>query len=133
MLLLRIQHRWSLSHTVMLIDWLDSVLRRIGKIFQPCNGGQWCCVWSKRNEFNSYPILSNVDSFQIYLGTNLTDTFLNVIDGSGRGEDFCELVGGHEEGATVSNYDNAPILIGILIKYWYFRCRKLCYQGMHAL
>ena len=62
-------------------------------------------------------VLYLIDRYQIFLGTNLTDTFLNVIDGSGQGENLCELVGGHQEYASPWNYGvNAPNLTGILIK-----------------
>ena len=62
-------------------------------------------------------VLYLIDRYQIVLGTNLTDTYLNVIDGYGQGEDFCELVGGHQEHASFwINGVNTPSLTGILIK-----------------
>ena len=41
------------------------------------------------------------DRYKIFLGANLTGTFLNVGDGLGQGEDFCELVGGLQENANL--------------------------------
>lgn len=51
--------------------------------------------------------------YKILLGPALTDTFLNVGDGSGSGADHCELVGGLEADAVMANdYTTAPALTG---------------------
>ncbi|XP_078324269.1 uncharacterized protein LOC144622578 [Crassostrea virginica] len=83
-------------------------------IWNGCSGGR---KYVMRTRFTSAPlvgvVLCSSSSYQIFLGTNLTDTFLNVIDGSGQGENLCELVGGHQEYASPWNYGvNAPNLTG---------------------
>nr|XP_022292922.1 uncharacterized protein LOC111103756 isoform X1 [Crassostrea virginica] len=83
-------------------------------IWNGCAGGR---KYVMRTRFTSAPlvgvVLCSSSSYQIFLGTNLTDTFLNVIDGSGQGENLCELVGGHQEYASPWNYGvNAPNLTG---------------------
>lgn len=53
--------------------------------------------------------------YQIFLGGNLTDKFLNIGDGDGNGEDHCELVGGKEMDAVLPGTNiSAPALTGKL-------------------
>nr|XP_022292926.1 uncharacterized protein LOC111103758 isoform X2 [Crassostrea virginica] len=57
--------------------------------------------------------------YKIFLGANLTGTFLNVGDGNGQGEDFCELVGGLEMNANLpGDYTNAPLMTGYARRNW---------------
>lgn len=62
-----------------------------------------------------FPLKIN-DRYQIFLGGNLTDKFLNIGDGAGTaGADHCELVGGQEIDAVLpGTYRNAPALTGKL-------------------
>lgn len=60
-------------------------------------------------------ILQINDRYQIFLGGNLTDKFLNIGDGSGVGENHRELVGGLEANAVLpGTYGSAPALTGKL-------------------
>lgn len=60
-----------------------------------------------------YILTSKNDRYQLFLGANLTDTFLNIGDGSGEGADHCELVGGLEVNAVLpGTYSSAPALTG---------------------
>lgn len=70
-----------------------------------------------KTKFTSAPIvgveLCNSTRYQIFLGGNLTDKFLNIGDGWGDGEDHCELVGGQEMDAVLpGTYGSAPALTG---------------------
>lgn len=66
--------------------------------------------------------------YKIFLGANLTDTFLNVGDGSGQGEDHCQLVGGLDSNAVLpGDHSNAPSLTGIS-SFLFFRLKLLTYS-----
>lgn len=56
---------------------------------------------------------SKYDRYQLFLGVDLTDTFLNIADGLGEGADHCELVEGLEVNAVLpGTYMSAPALTG---------------------
>eukprot|EP00105_Crassostrea_gigas_P017847 XP_011435779.2 PREDICTED: fibronectin type III domain-containing protein 1 [Crassostrea gigas] len=79
-----------------------------------CTGGK---RYVMKTKFTSAPIvgveLCNSTRYQIFLGGNLTDKFLNIGDGWGDGEDHCELVGGQEMDAVLpGTYGSAPALTG---------------------
>nr|XP_034331996.1 uncharacterized protein LOC105334145 isoform X4 [Crassostrea gigas] len=79
-----------------------------------CTGGK---RYVMKTKYTSAPIvgveLCNSTRYQIFLGGNLTDKFLNIGDGLGVGEDHCELVGGQEIDAVLpGTYRNAPALTG---------------------
>nr|XP_022292935.1 target of Nesh-SH3-like [Crassostrea virginica] len=70
--------------------WLDNS-------FNGCSGGQ---IFVKRTNYTSAPFLAvqfcNSTRYKLFLGSSLGGKFMNIGDGSGRGEDHCELVGGSE-------------------------------------
>uniref|UniRef100_A0A8W8JET2 Apple domain-containing protein n=1 Tax=Magallana gigas TaxID=29159 RepID=A0A8W8JET2_MAGGI len=79
-----------------------------------CTGGK---RYVMKTKYTSAPIvgveLCNSTRYQLFLGANLTDTFLNIGDGSGEGADHCELVGGLEVNAVLpGTYSSAPALTG---------------------
>ena len=41
--------------------------------------------------------------YKLFLAEHVTDTFLNIGDGGGHGQDHCELVGGVEADANLPN------------------------------
>nr|XP_022316694.1 LOW QUALITY PROTEIN: target of Nesh-SH3-like [Crassostrea virginica] len=70
-----------------------------------------------RTRFTSAPfvgvVLCSPTRYKIFLGANLTNTFLNVGDGDSQGDDFCELVGGLEMNAKFpGDYTNASEMTG---------------------
>lgn len=70
-----------------------------------------------KTKYTSAPIvgveLCNSTRYQIFLGGNLTDIFLNIGDGYGNGEDHCELVGGQEMEAVLPGTNGSlPALTG---------------------
>eukprot|EP00105_Crassostrea_gigas_P046142 XP_019930290.1 PREDICTED: uncharacterized protein LOC105346740 [Crassostrea gigas] len=81
-----------------------------------CTGGK---RYVMKTKYTSAPIvgveLCNSTRYQIFLGGNLTDKFLNIGDGEGTaGADHCELVGGQEMDAVLpGTYVNAPALTGL--------------------
>ncbi|XP_078324279.1 uncharacterized protein LOC111103762 [Crassostrea virginica] len=85
-----------------------------------CPGGT---RYVKKTQYSSAPyvgvVLCNATRYKIFLGGSLTYTFLNVGDGSGQGEDFCELVGGLQENANLpGDYTKAPGMTGYAREQW---------------
>lgn len=76
-----------------------------------------------KTKYTSAPIvgveLCNSTRYQIFLGGNLTDKFLNIGDGEGTaGADHCELVGGQEIDAVLpGTYSGVPALTGYARRY----------------
>lgn len=57
--------------------------------------------------------LSFLHRYKLFLANQVTDTFLNIGDGSGHGQDHCELVGGTEADANLpSDFWNTPSVSG---------------------
>ncbi|XP_065927870.1 uncharacterized protein [Magallana gigas] len=79
-----------------------------------CTGGR---KYVMKTKYTSAPIvgveLCSPIRYQLFLGVDLTDTFLNIADGLGEGADHCELVGGLEVNAVLpGTYMSAPALTG---------------------
>ncbi|XP_052708041.1 uncharacterized protein LOC128183172 [Crassostrea angulata] len=84
-----------------------------------CTGGR---KYVMKTKYTSAPIvgveLCNSTRYQIFLGGNLTDKFLNIGDANGNGEDHCELVGGQEMDAVLPETNSsAPELTGYARRY----------------
>ncbi|XP_062613268.1 uncharacterized protein LOC134275044 [Saccostrea cucullata] len=79
-----------------------------------CSGG---ITYIRKTAYTSMPLvavmLCNSTRYKIFGGQSLTDTFLNIADGSGSGADHCELVGGSEGNAHLAgDYPYAPVVTG---------------------
>nr|XP_022315672.1 uncharacterized protein LOC111119614 [Crassostrea virginica] len=69
--------------------------------FNDCSHGQ---LLVKRTNYTSAPFLAvqlcSSTKYKLFLGSSLGGKFMNIVDGSGSGEDHCELVGGSELSAS---------------------------------
>ncbi|XP_061193363.1 uncharacterized protein LOC133201581 [Saccostrea echinata] len=88
--------------------------------FNGCAGGP---EYVKKTEFTSAPLVGVVlctpTRYKLFLGENLTTTFFNIGDGSGSGQDHCELVGGSQTTAIIpGDYNKSPAVTG------YFRSHE---------
>ncbi|XP_061193487.1 uncharacterized protein LOC133201714 [Saccostrea echinata] len=91
----------------------------VDESFNGCSGGKTVV---KKTNFTSAPylavVLCNSTRYKFFLGANLTTTFLNIGDGSGSGEDQCELVGGSETSAVVAgDFASSPAVTGYYRRY----------------